>query len=320
MRLFVGDVQGCSAELDRLVERARAEIGSDFELWLAGDLVNRGPDSLGVLRRVRALMDAGRARAVLGNHDLTLISTHLGLRPLRDKDTHGDVLADPDADDWIGWLRRLPVAESGEVAGEPFVLVHASVHPDWTREDVAARSRAIGRRLGSPDPEDAARLLSADPSLDAERDDLGRITSGRAVDADGGWSSELPARPTDAWHRHWSRRAHDYGVVFGHWAVARLNVAPGLRGLDTGCVHHGRGSEGALTAWLPEAPRRVPHARLDGAFAAPDERFWHVRPQVPPGAAAAGSASAPQDRSPRPSGRREEARGEKARRKKRATQ
>jgi bis(5'-nucleosyl)-tetraphosphatase (symmetrical) len=275
-RLFVGDVQGCADELDELVERARSEFGGDFELWLAGDLVNRGPHSLRVLERVRELMDAGRARAVLGNHDLTLIATHLGVRPLRAKDTFGDVLAHPRADDWIDWLRRLPLVETGAIDGDAYAVVHAAAHPDWTLEKLAARAARVAARLGAPDRGEAAALLRADPDDDPDRDVLARLTSARSVDRDGAHRSDLPARPVDAWHRRWQRRGHDYGVVYGHWAVQRLHVAPGLRGLDTGCVHHGRGSQGALTAWLPDVARRAGSGRPLRAFAVPDDRFWHV--------------------------------------------
>lgn len=275
-RVFVGDVQGCADEFDVLVERARGELGPDFELWLAGDLVNRGPESLRVLRRVRDLMESGRARAVLGNHDLALVSIHLGLRRLRPRDTFGDVLSSSAAADWIDWLRRLPLALRGEAAGEPLALVHASVHPDWTLDELVRQAAGPAARLAAPDRRDAAELLAASAADDADRDVLDRLTSARSVDARGRFSSAPPARPVDAWHRQWSMRDHPYGVVYGHWAVQRLHVAPGLRGLDTGCVHHGRGCEGALTAWLPEAQRLVPAGADVSPFSVPDDRFWHV--------------------------------------------
>jgi len=275
-RVFVGDVQGCAQELETLVERARAELGSDFELWFAGDLVNRGPDNLEVLRRVRALHDGGRARVVLGNHDVFLVAAHLGLASPGARDTVGDVLHCPDANDWIVWLRSLPLVESGRIGGDRFALVHASVHPDWSLDELHDRTRAVQARLGAPDPREARDLLLADARLDPDRDLLERLTRARSVDSRGAWSDEVPIPPWEPWHRRWSRRNHDYGVVYGHWALQRLHVAPGLRGLDTGCVHHGRGTAGFLTAWLPDVPRVRPHERLASAFAIPDDRFWHV--------------------------------------------
>ena len=97
---------------------------------------------------------------------------------------------------------------------------------------------------------------------------LARLTSCRSVSRTGRWSKHEPVAPDVAWHAAWSERRHDYGVVYGHWAMQGLHVAPGLRGLDTGCVHHGR--DGFLTAWLPDWKR-------DDAFAVPDEGFWQVR-------------------------------------------
>lgn len=96
----------------------------------------------------------------------------------------------------------------------------------------------------------------------------------------GGWSSAEPTPPARPWHAAWSEAGHDFGLVYGHWSRQGLHVAPGLRGLDTGCVHHGRGRDGFLTAWLPgEAPDTEPALR--GApgrrtFDLPDDRFWQI--------------------------------------------
>ena len=82
-RIFVGDVQGCADELDEILERARGAFGERFELWVVGDLVNRGPDNVRALERVRALVDAGRGRYVLGNHEIALLRVAAGLRRSR---------------------------------------------------------------------------------------------------------------------------------------------------------------------------------------------------------------------------------------------
>ena len=100
-------------------------------------------------------------------------------------------------------------------------------------------------------------------------DALARLTSCRSVNPAGGWSPQLPQGDFLPWHALWSERAHGYGVVYGHWATQGLHVAPWLRGLDTGCVHHGRFGDGALTAWLPDPNARTP-------FAAPDDHFCHI--------------------------------------------
>ncbi|MEM9175596.1 MAG: metallophosphoesterase [Myxococcota bacterium] len=269
-RIFVGDVQGCADELDALLERAHAAFGDEFVLWVAGDLVNRGPDNRRPLERVRALVDVGRAEYVLGNHEIHLISAHFGLRDLSENDSIGDVLAAPDASEWVRWLRGRPLVVPGEVEGQRFAMVHASCGPGWSFETLVERAAAVAARL-SGDEAGARAFLAADAGVDPVRDDLARLTRGRAGDRSS-WSSREPETPEGAWHRAWAAAGPDYGLVYGHWARQGLHVADGLRGLDTGCVHHGRGRDGFLTAWLPDS------APAAGArpFDAPDDRFWQI--------------------------------------------
>jgi len=266
-RIFVGDVQGCSEEFAELLDRAEGRFGADFELWLVGDLINRGPENLEPLRRARALVEAGRAHYVLGNHEISMLRCWLGLREPSAYDSFGDVLGAPDCDDWMEWLRRQPLAVSGELGEQDFALVHAAVHPDWTLRELEDVARTLEERLRASREELGEFLAHPDP---AGEEALGRLTRCRSVSAAGAWSSEVPeevgGRP---WHAAWAEREHDYAVVYGHWAMQGLHCAPALRGLDTGCVHHGRGRDGALTAWLPDPSDPRP-------FDVPDERFWQV--------------------------------------------
>lgn len=267
--IFVGDVQGCAEELEEILGRARARFGTDFELFAVGDLVNRGPFSLRVLRAVRELAEAGRARCVLGNHEISLLRTALGLRAPAPEDRFDDVLGDPEADDWIDWLLTLPLVATGALGEQPFAMVHAAVHPDWNLEQLAERAGRAGAHLAAG--RDAARAFlagprSADP--EADRDVLERLVSCRSVDGPRWWAAP-PGGDAIPWHVAWSRRRHDYGVVYGHWSLQGLHVAPGLRGLDTGCVHHGRSGDRALTAWVPDLRRETP-------FGVPDDHFWRV--------------------------------------------
>ena len=119
--IAIGDVQGCLPSLEALLER----LPKDVPLVFVGDLVNRGPDSLGTLRRIISLGD--RARCVLGNHDLHLLAVHAGVRRMSRKDTIADILGASDAEDLLDFLRTRPLM----IEDEDAVFVHAGVHPTW---------------------------------------------------------------------------------------------------------------------------------------------------------------------------------------------
>lgn len=269
-KIFIGDVQGCAEELENLLQRANEAFGPNYEIWVAGDLVNRGPWSLRALQCVRALVEAGRGHYVLGNHELKLIETGLGLRSPHPSDTFGDVLQDAKVADWIEWLRRRPIVATARLGDRKFAMVHASVHPNWDFETLVRNARMLEARLGNADPEEAKRFLRADPAQDPEREMLARLTSARQAMANGQWSKEDPDSPEQAWHAAWHQAGHDYAIVYGHWARQGLHVAPGLRGLDTGCVHHGRNRAGWLTAWVPDE-------KATDCFSVPDTNFWQAR-------------------------------------------
>ena len=224
-RIFVGDVQGCRVELERLLEEVRFDAARD-ELHPVGDLVNRGPDSLGTLRLARELGAGG----VLGNHDLHLLQVRAGVRALRRGDTLDELLADDDADELCAWLAERPFVR----AWDDVLLVHAGVDPRWD-DPVRALSG-----LDPLDPGAKGAFAVRVRGCDAE---------GRRPDGD---PSEVrsPYRPWWRWYdpaRHGGRT-----VVFGHWAMQGLVVEPGVRGLDTGCVWGGK-----LTAWIAEEDRIV---------------------------------------------------------------
>jgi bis(5'-nucleosyl)-tetraphosphatase (symmetrical) len=267
--IFIGDVQGCADEFDAMISRARASFGEDFALWIVGDLVNRGPHNLRALHLARELVECGRAHYVLGNHEVDLLRTALGLREQSAYDSFGDVLATPDASEWVDWLRRRPLVETGRIGAQRFAMLHAATHPDWTLEALCERARAVESHLAAADLERARRFLAQETGADDAHDTLGRLTHCRSVTDDGRWSSQIPADGSVAWHRAWSLRSHPFGIVYGHWALQGLHVARGLRGLDTGCVHHGRGRDGVLTAWVPDGTRGRP-------FDVPDGNFWQI--------------------------------------------
>ncbi len=190
--VFIGDVQGCADELDEAIGRAQAAFGAGgFELWLVGDLVNRGPDNLRVLRNVRERVEGGRARVVLGNHDLALIAVGLGLRRVGLLDTFTDVLDAPDAADWLEWLSRLPLVETGQLGETPFAMVHAAAAPAWDLQALRQAAAAPEARLRKGGKARRS-LLQSTRKNEPDREVRERLTRGRAAAADGSWSDHEP--------------------------------------------------------------------------------------------------------------------------------
>lgn len=247
----IGDIQGCFATLERLLEKIEFQPDTD-RLWLAGDLVNRGPRSLKVLRWARKQGDA--VTTVLGNHDLHLLAAASGLRGRKPQDTLEDVLDARDRVELIDWLRRQPLVhrERG------FTLVHAGLHPTWSAErgrELAAEVEAalrgddwvevlgkIYRRKRRPWSEDLVgtkRLRSILSILVTVRcvhvDGALCDFSGAPARAPAGcvpWFERRPTRPRAA--------GPDDEIIFGHWALLGHRIGKGWISLDTGCVWGGK--------------------------------------------------------------------------------
>jgi bis(5'-nucleosyl)-tetraphosphatase (symmetrical) len=232
---IVGDVQGCARELDDLLRRVRFDPGRD-ELWCLGDLVNRGPDSLGALRLWR---DVG-GHALLGNHDVNALLTRAHRRPSRPGDTLDELFRADDADDLLGRLRELPILVwlPGGDGGRPVWLVHAGLSPQWNDLD------EIARRVNTA-PHDDDWLLSADVSF---------ATRVRCCAPDGRRSSHSgpPAGCSPPFVPWDSLYTGDTLVVHGHWAQRGYYRGRRTMGLDSGCVYGGK-----LTAWCQEEDRIV---------------------------------------------------------------
>jgi bis(5'-nucleosyl)-tetraphosphatase (symmetrical) len=253
----VGDIQGCSATLQRLLDRLR---GAGFDeradtLWLAGDLVNRGPCSLAVLRwAVEQERRMGpRLVVVLGNHDLHLLGVAAGVERVREGDTFGDVLATParERDELIGWLRRRPLLHRADIAGRPHLMVHAGLLPQWSTADAAMLAHAIEVELGGDDwpraltelrrhkREPWSERLTGAARRGVAASALMRLRTctaeGRPCDGFSGPPDEAPAGCLP-WFDVPSRRSRDHRVVCGHWATLGLRLRDDLVALDTGCV------------------------------------------------------------------------------------
>ena len=247
----IGDVQGCMAELQALVARINFDIRSD-ELWFVGDLVNRGPASLDVLRFVRALGD--RATVVLGNHDLHLLSLAAGFAKRRDDDTLDEVLRAPDASEVLDWLRRRPMM----VARGGWLMVHAGLLPQWDARKAVSLAKEVETALRAPNHSDFLRhLYGSQP--DRWRDELvghdrlrvvvNAMTRMRFCSPNGRMEFHTKGETDQAppgyvpWFEVPGRRSAGDRVVCGHWSALGFRRAPNIRVLDSGCVWGG-----ALTA------------------------------------------------------------------------
>jgi len=236
----IGDIQGCHAPLQRLLTRIGFDPKKD-RLWLTGDLVNRGPDSLAVLRWAYALGPA--AIVVLGNHDLHLLARWAGVAGARRRDTLDAVLAAPDAPELLAWLRRQRLAHR---EGE-WCLVHGGLLPQWTIGDAERMAREAEAVLCGPAGNE---LLAALPRPHGECPDavarclpfVAAMTRLRTCTLGGQPCDHFNGAPDAAppgcipWFDVPGRKSADATVVFGHWSALGLYIAPGLIGTDTGCV------------------------------------------------------------------------------------
>jgi bis(5'-nucleosyl)-tetraphosphatase (symmetrical) len=260
-RIAIGDVQGCHAELVRLIARTGFSADRDT-LWFTGDLVNRGPASLETLRYVRALGD--NAITVLGNHDLHLLAFALGARrKLKAGDTFEDVLRAPDCDALLEWLITRPLAhhEGGDL------LIHAGLVPQWSVEQTLSLAREVEAALRK-DPralfenmygDEPDRWSDSLAGANRLRFAINVLTRLRVCTAEGrvdlkmkGPANEVRA-PFGPWFAHANRRSRDARVIFGHWSALGLVQEHNVVGLDTGCVWGG-----ALTALDLEAADSKP--------------------------------------------------------------
>lgn len=240
----IGDVQGCFSALERLIERLAFDPARD-RLWFVGDLVNRGPDSLRVLRYVKNLTPA--ATIVLGNHDLFLIAAASGIVSPRLKDTIGEVLDAPDCQELIDWLRHQKLLyRSG-----PFTLLHAGLLPQWTVEEAASLASEVETALSGPNYHSLLRRLYPAGGLQWTDTLAGAtrlaaiatvLTRLRTCSPTGVMEHDYSGPPADTpagflpWFEIPGRRSQNTTVVCGHWAALGLHLRDNVLALDSGCV------------------------------------------------------------------------------------
>jgi bis(5'-nucleosyl)-tetraphosphatase (symmetrical) len=243
----VGDVQGCSEEFDALLALLRFEPAQD-RLWLVGDLVNRGPDSLAVLRKVRALGPA--AITVLGNHDLHLLAVALAGRKAKAQDTFAAILAAADRDELLHWLRHRPLLHHDPALG--YTMVHAGLAPQWDLAQAGGCAREVEsvlrdvegcrsllEHMYGDEPKRWSEKLTGWPRL---RFIVNCFTRLRLCTAQGDLDSRHKGTPADAppgllpWFRVPARRSKNLRIVCGHWSALGYHDGDGVLSIDAGCV------------------------------------------------------------------------------------
>ena len=262
---LIGDVQGCNAALGKMLEKLEFSPSRDT-LFLLGDLVNRGPDNLGVLRRLMAL--GSSAQCLLGNHDLHLLAIHLGVHRLKPGDTVNDILQAPDRTQLMYWLRHQSLAlQEGSV-----LMVHAGVLPAWSASQTMQLAAEVQAVLQSDDWE--AFMPQMYGNLPARWDDqlqgierlrviVNALTRLRFCTPDGEMEfvHHRGVDETPAGYLPWfdvpGRQTASSTVAFGHWSALKAMHRHDVIELDTGCVWGG-----CLSALQLDASGLGQHQRL----------------------------------------------------------
>ena len=244
---LIGDVQGCDEALGRLLHTVDFSASRDT-LYLLGDLVNRGPDSVAVLRRLMAL--EGSAHCVLGNHDLHALAVAAGVRPASRMDTLQALLQADDRETLLGWLRQQALA----LQDHGVLMVHAGVLPQWSAADTLAHASELQAVLRSPDGIDFLRQMYGNTparwderlqGMDRLRVIVNALTRLRFCAADGTmeFDSKEGSAGAPAGHMPWfdvpGRCTASDVVAFGHWSTLGWLDRPDVIALDTGCVWGG---------------------------------------------------------------------------------
>jgi bis(5'-nucleosyl)-tetraphosphatase (symmetrical) len=244
----IGDIQGCCDEFEALLAQLRFDSTRD-RLWLTGDLVNRGPRSLDVLRLVKRLGAA--AITVLGNHDLHLLAAALTPgEKLKPQDTLGPILSAPDRDELLKWLRSLPLLHHDAKLG--YTMLHAGLPPQWDLATAQACAHELERALRDDKRciELFTHMYGDKPNrwsddlhgLDRLRFITNCLTRLRFCRTDGtlelNYKGMIDSAPKGVvpWFRAPQRRSRDLRIVCGHWSALGYHDGDGVLSIDTGCV------------------------------------------------------------------------------------
>jgi len=242
----IGDIQGCFVEFQKLLEKIQFSETTD-RLWIAGDLVNRGPQSLETLRFMKSL--GPKHQIVLGNHDIHLLAVSEGIRPSRKEDTFDAILKAPDRDEIIDWLRKQPLFVHDPVL--KFSMVHAGLPPSWSLAEALTYADTANVQLSGDESKSvlAAVYQFAKNKWDDSLTGINRIaliisilTRIRYCDIDGhcDWfeTSPIGQQPPHLipWFHHPYRKTKGEKIIFGHWAtLLGVTHEPNTFAIDTGC-------------------------------------------------------------------------------------
>ncbi len=242
----IGDVQGCFAALEKLLAKIQFDPARD-RLWFTGDLVNRGPASLEVLRYVKRLGE--RATCVLGNHDLHLLAVAAGAAKSRPRDTLDAILQAPDCGELLGWLRSRPLLHHDDKLG--YTLIHAGFLPSWSLTDAQRLAQEAEAALRCDGAEAFFRHMYGDlpdhwneglHGYDRLRVIINAYTRLRYCDSEGNMDLRPKGPPGSQppgllpWFQIPGRRSSELRIVFGHWSTLGLWHHDGVIGLDSGCL------------------------------------------------------------------------------------
>ncbi len=246
----IGDVQGCFDELLALLDKIDFDPRLD-QLWFAGDLVNRGPKSVEVLRFIKGLGDS--AVAVLGNHDFHLLAVAAGCGKKLDKDTLKQVITAADGKELVSWLRHRPLLHHDKTTG--YTMIHAGLPPQWSLSDARQYALEVESVMRGPGYHDFLKDMYGDlPDLWSERltgmERIRFIVNSfcrlRYCDRQGRLKLQYKGSPGSQpanivpWFEVGGRRTATDKIVFGHWSTLGVGLRNNTWSLDGGCLWGGK--------------------------------------------------------------------------------